>query len=557
MTRRLPQTPILFACLAAVLALAATLAGARPAKAMPPAKVAVGHPVLGTSPNGLDSILVPVHYPIELTGRVGELRVALLGARGKTIRSWVLHERLNAGKERLPERRRRFTFVHRVGLSASLSRRLREGGMVRVLGSGRLDIEGDGKAELGSRDVSVGRPLSGPRPKPVCSSVPQLRVKPGTRISVPLPVCDTRRAWVARKGSRGAARVRAGRLIYKAPPRFRGSDEVELASGGARQVARIVVGTASNPTVRAIGDSVTAGFGYYGATGLEIGLGDLYGCRPVAGETNDACSSNSLAEKSGTSKVPYPKDYGLATGISWAAQWAKGNGVTDYKNFAISGSEPANWAPNGVFYSSITEKMEKEEPDFILLTLGANPLLSKMLFEPEEWACGLEGLKEFEECVAKEFEEAKLRESLKSLYADLVKNTAATIYVMQYHLAVPWSALFDSSIELAAANEMLNREIASVAGGFGGGRLKVISPPHFFVGLELGRFYPSTYVCRYYPVDGRSVQSYKTQGELKVHLFSFCPGPGEGEAPWVINNDTGIHPSVTGYSHMAAEVPAP
>jgi hypothetical protein len=550
MTRRL-HIPILLACLAAVLALAAAPAGAKPAK------VDVGAPVVGTSANGLASILVPVRYPIELTGRLAELRVALIGRRGGTIRSWTLHERLNGGKERLPDRRRRFVFVHRVGLNASLSRRLRDGAGVRVLGSGRLDIEGDGRAELGSRDFSVGRPLSGPRPKPVCSTVPQLRVKPGARISVPLPDCDTRRAWVARNGSRGAARVRAGRLIYKAPSRFRGSDEVVLASGRTHQVARIVVGTASNPTVRAIGDSVTAGFGYYGATGLEIGLGDILGCRPKAGETNDACSSNSLATKSGTGKVPYLKDYGLAKGISWAAQWAKGHGVTDYKNFAISGSEPANWAPNGIFYSSITEKMEKEDPDFILLTLGANPLLSKMLFEPEEWACGVEGLKEFEECVAKEFEEAKLRENLKSLYADLVKKTSATIYVMQYHLAVPWSALFDSSIELAAANEMLNREIASVAEGFGDGRLKVISPPHFFVGVELGRFYPSKYTCRLYPVDGRSVQSYKTQDELQRHILSFCSGPGGGEAPWVINNDTGIHPSVTGYSHMAAEVPAP
>jgi lysophospholipase L1-like esterase len=554
MTRRRPHILFLLACSALLVA---APADAKPAKRLPAPKVAVGHPVVGTSANGLDPILVPVHYPIELKGRIATLRVALIGARGKAIRSWVLHERLNGGKERLPDRRRRFTFVHRIGLNAELSRQLRRGASVRVLASGRLDIEGDGKAELGSRDVSVGRPLPGPRPKPVCSSVPHLRVKPGARISVPLPICDTRRAWVARKGSRGAARVRAGRLIYKAPSRFRGSDEVELASGGARQVARIVVGTASNPTVRAIGDSVTAGFGYYGATGLEIGLGDLNGCRPVAGETNDACSSNSLAKKSGTGKVPYLKDYGLATGISWAAQWAKRNGVTDYKNFAISGSEPANWAPKGIFYSSITEQMEKEDPDFILLTLGANPLLSKMLFEPEEWACALKGLKEFEECVEKEFEEAKLRESLKSLYTDLVKKTSATIYVMQYHLAVPWSALFDSSIELAAANEMLNREIASVAAGFGGGRLQVISPPHFFVGVELGRFYPSRYTCRFYPVDGRSVQSYKTQDELEGHFLSFCSGPGGGETPWVINNDTGIHPSVTGYSHMAAEVPAP
>ena len=48
-----------------------------------------------------------------------------------------------------------------------------------------------------------------------------------------------------------------------------------------------------------------------------------------------------------------------------------------------------------------------------------------------------------------------------------------------------------------------------------------------------------------------------TQDELLVtHPLSFCSGPVHGP-PWVISGDTGIHPSATGYTQMASQVPAP
>ncbi|HVD41499.1 MAG TPA: SGNH/GDSL hydrolase family protein [Solirubrobacterales bacterium] len=535
----------------------AACASARPVKdPKPQPKVAVGNPVVGTSANGLDSILVPVHYPIQLKGRLAELRVALIGARGKTIRSWVLHERLNGGQKRLPDRRRRFTFVHRVGLDTELSRQLRQGASVRVLASGRLDIEGDGKAELSSRDLATGRPLRGPRPKPVCSSIPHLRVKPGARISVPLPVCDTQRPWAARKGSRGHARVRAGRLIYEAPQGFRGSDEVELVSRSVRQYAQVTIGTASSPRVRALGDSVTAGFGYYWNGEPMSGAAFAFYCRPAPKNMNDACSSNSMATTAQEeTSVDYSPDYGLATGASWAAQWATDNGVLDYKNFAISGAEPRNWAPSGSFYKT-TKTIEEENPDYVLLTLGANPMLSNMMLEPANWWCAVEkGLSGFEKCIEEEFTKVELRRWLKSLYVDLLKKTSATIYVMQYHLSIPVLAVFDRTVEIARANQMLNEEIAAAVAEFKGNRLKLVTPPHFNVGIDISPVAPTGSKCP--PADGPSVQAWLTQDELKLlHPETFCKGPeAEGESEWVIAADSGIHPSITGYVHMASAVP--
>ena len=100
-----------------------------------------------------------------------------------------------------------------------------------------------------------------------------------------------------------------------------------------------------------------------------MGILSLYECKPVGTVLDDACSSNSTATANGLAKVPYAPDYGLANNISWAAQWANQYGVTNYKNFAVSGSEPTNWAPKGSLYET-TEQIEAEDPDYILMTIA-------------------------------------------------------------------------------------------------------------------------------------------------------------------------------------------
>ena len=122
-----------------------------PQSVAPPAKVAVGQPTIGTSADGLTSILVPVRYPIELKGRVAELRVALIGARGKTIRSWVLHERLER-RQAAPPRPAPKLHLRPPGRTRTRASAagLRQGAMVRVVGSGEVDVDEDGKPEMSS-----------------------------------------------------------------------------------------------------------------------------------------------------------------------------------------------------------------------------------------------------------------------------------------------------------------------------------------------------------------------------------------------------------------------
>lgn len=557
MTCRL-HIPLLFACVALLALAAAAPAGARPARGMS-ANVAVGNPVLGTSGGGIASILVPVRYPVELKGRLAELRVALIGPRGRTIRSWVLHERLSGGRARYPDRRRAFTFVHRIGLTQDMTDQLRWGASVRVAAIGRLDLDEDGRAEWGSHDLVTRKLLAGPRPNPVCSSIPYLRVRRGGRISVPLPACDRAVGWTAaRWASNGNVLVRGGRLIYNARKGFEGTDTIQLQSKGLTRFAQVTVGAPSGLVVRAMGDSVTAGFGYY-SNGENFPLEDLFTCEPAKTRFNDACSSNAEAKKSAEAAPEYAVDYGLAKNVSWAAQWANEYGITNYANYAVSGSEPSNWVPGpeGFLYK-YTKQIEAAEPNYVLLTLGANPLLSALLTKPKDLFCAaFSNLKEFEKCVRGEFERVALGASLRRVYAELLENTKATIFVMQYHLSIPWSALLDRSVEIARANQMLNEEVAAALAAMGNSRLQLVTPPHFDVGISIDPVYPSHYRCRLDPVDGPSVQSTGTQIELEGHIFSFCSGPAGGGPNWVINNDTGIHPSAAGYTQMASQVPAP
>ncbi|HST70652.1 MAG TPA: Ig-like domain-containing protein [Solirubrobacterales bacterium] len=533
MTRRL-LLPLLL-----VVALGLAPSGASAAK---PAQVDVGRAALGAATNGHAVVLVPIAYPIHLSGRTVPLELTLVDRSGSRVERLRARVRLSAGKLRSPERRRRFQFVHRFDL----------GQQPEMVGRGlrvRVHVRSSGRS---TRGLALGTN------KTLCSSVEAVRTRPGRQVAVPLPACTTPRRWrVVQQPQNGSARIREGSLVYQPAARFRGTDSLVLSGG---QQVRFTVGTADGVVVRALGDSVTAGFGYY-SNGTPMTIGRLPGCRPAAKEFNDACSSNSLNFTSKEGRVEYAPDFGLANNVSWAAQWANTHGVTNFKNFAITGSEPKNWAPEGEFHS-ITEQIEKEDPDYILMTMGANPLLSEMLFGVDNMGCAVEAdiVGGYRECVEKSFAEVGLQAHLKSLYSDLVQNTDATIFLMQYHLSVPSTALAYSATQIAMMGKLLNREIEAVAGAVNPQRLQVVTPPHFNVGIDVSPVFPSRYSCSRlgYEVDGPSVQSTPTQDELEVlHPLSFCEGPAGGGPPWVISGDTGIHPSAAGYAQMASQVPAP
>ena len=214
-----------------------------------------------------------------------------------------------AGQRRHAARRRerrRFRFVHRIGLNRQLTRRAASGLRFRVEAIGFLDANQDGKPELIAGDGEVGTlSLKAKRPR-LCSSVPQRRVGRARTAVVALPACTMGRRWaLIGPPAHGRALVHGGRLIYRAAKGFRGTDSVQLVGApprgtrfkGKRALTPVTVvfkvEPAAKAVVRAMGDSVTAGFGYYD-TGKTMSLLELPECKPGSVTLVDACSSNSL-----------------------------------------------------------------------------------------------------------------------------------------------------------------------------------------------------------------------------------------------------------------------
>lgn len=568
---RARQAAVVASCLAA---LGLTSFAAKAAAAARPAQVEVGKARLAMPPRGPATLLVPVRYPIQLSGRLLELKVSLQVPGRLFLGFGFRYARANSGALRLPERRRAFTFVHRIGLGGKAARWLRaalrmDEARVHVAANGAPG-EGNSVRGVRSTDRETQRLRVGAKHR-LCGTLPQIRTRPGERVSILLPVCGSAVRWrIDRHPEHGSARIRHGRLIYRSAGRFRGRDSLRLANraghsatasapGPVGSSVQIVVAASSGVVVRALGDSVTAGFGYYD-NGSLMPFTSLLSCKPGESPYDDACSSNSTNRGNSGKAVEYAPDYGLANNVSWAAQWANAHGVTDYENVAISGSEPSEWAPGGAYYAT-TRRIESEDPDYLLMTVGANPLLSDMLFGVDNIGCAIESdiLGGFRECIEEAFASVQLRANLKKLYADLVARTDATIYLMGYPTSIPSAALTYSATQLAMTGKLLNREIAAVAGEVSAARLRPVAPPHFNVGIDISPVFPSRYSCSRLGirVDGQSVQSEPSQDELLVdHPLSFCSGPADG-SPWVISGDTGIHPSAAGYAQMAAAVPAP
>jgi lysophospholipase L1-like esterase len=541
------------------LALCLLLSVAAPAgaKVKVRAKVEIGRVSLARTADGYPSILVPVTYPIQMVGHVEPLTVTLRARGGDRLYHRGVRVRLSAGGLRRPERRRRFTFVHRIDLEGRSAVRLQPGLRVRVWAGARLDANADGTPEMDATDRTE-QPLPLVYHSTRCSTPVAGHALPGRRTEEQLPACGSKPGWrITQLPEHGSARLEGGSLVYRSRPGFRGTDTLTLSGG--REV-RFTVGTPDEPVVRALGDSATAGFGYY-SNGTPMTIGHLLECRPAEKVFNDACSSNSLNTSSRNPEVVYAPDYGLSNDISWAAQWANEHGITNFENVAVSGSEPSDWAPGGEFHKT-TARIEAEDPEFILMTIGANPLLDEMLFGLDNMGCAIYSdiFDGYSECVQRAFAGVHLRENLKALYTDLVQHTDATIYLMQYHLSVPSIALAYSATQIAEMVKLMNEEIAAVAAEVNPQRLQVVTPPHFPVGIDISPVYPSTYSCSSlgYTVDGPSVQSSPTQKELAIlHPLSFCKGPASGGPPWVISGDTGVHPSAAGYAQMASQVPAP
>ena len=325
------------------------------------------------------------------------------------------------------------------------------------------------------------------------------------------------------------------------------------------------------PRVVALGDSYTAGFGYYD-DGTE--WDDLFACTDTEDVVvkNNPCSSNSTL-RTMKGDLQFAPDYGFANQVSWAAQVASGLGITAetaadlYANVAVSGSTAKEWADDKLVFEQFNganglDAVASLDPDIVLMTLGGNPTLSKVLLGGGARCQAFDKpvkAPELTECFVSLIDEDATIPSLVIVYERLLDSTNAQIMVSTYPQVIPQLGLTLggwSPEALLLARDALNgavmKAVDQVRTSHSDGARLLTADPQFATGLPPGDFTSETdcfgLAKKTDGTDGPSNQSTPTQ-ELFAEDYAtsgWCAGP-----PWTIASDTGVHPNVAGYAELA------
>jgi hypothetical protein len=378
-----------------------------------------------------------------------------------------------------------------------------------------------------------------------------------------------------RRSGKGTRRALTARLRPRAS--FVGQDVVlaQARGEGGNDIGAVSVSTLPW-RMRALGDSVTAGFGYYSNGGL-MSVFDLLSCKPAAVVSN-RCSSNSDEGPGYTGPPEWSADFGLANDVSWSAQFANdlggGGHVTApdmFQNRAVTGSAPTDWLPGGILNDQLNA-IVAENPELIAFTMGANPLLTDILLTTAGESCAFTTtVAALEACIQPFFAQVQLTEQLQQFYTALLEAADSTLVAFEYNLSVPSANLFDTW-QLEAMIDYFNAQIAAAVSNTKAAvpqqakRLILIEAqttpgtpsaqqlPRFNIGLPpSGQTWTPPYNCGGNDfVDGPSHQSTPTQDEFRLDRpFSYCKGQ-----TWIIGADTGIHPNSAGYTRFASTLAA-
>jgi lysophospholipase L1-like esterase len=281
--------------------------------------------------------------------------------------------------------------------------------------------------------------------------------------------------------------------------------------------------------VRAIGDSVTAGFGYCGLAdpscpdgpGQPYALSEQSVCR--GGDYDDRCSSNKgdyTAHLPGTDGVP---------AISWAAQFAVREDIPDFINYAVTGSRPDQWddnTPPGFFnFHTLMQDVLDAHPDLTLMTLGANPVLHEFYSNPRAIACvALLSINQVKRCAIRELEKFGSKMHLEHIYERLLSVPTNHVIVLGYHTPHP------------AVHQVVLGKL-----------IEFYLPRYAHVQAIIGEINSTV---------KQAVDAVAGQGDnrLRIHFVGMDPWPAEehqcldaAHEPWVISWDFCIHPTDAGY----------
>jgi hypothetical protein len=252
--------------------------------------------------------------------------------------------------------------------------------------------------------------------------------------------------------------------------------------------------------IRAFGDGVTAGFGI-DASGAVLPRSARPGCTALwigDGSSTTAgtrCSSNGTnGPDSSPDEVAFSADFGLANGASWAAQVARGLGTVDFANYAVSGSSLVSWlnlppdadAPAEGAQHDLLERIERDDPDVVLATLGGEVLLQQSSSAVRVCANFRDATSQesaFVECVNRILAKQLVKQRLMAIAFDVLAQTrnARLVFGTYVPAAPTFSPLlqWQQSALANAVNAQIEAAVTGVreSGAAWAERIEIVVPP--------------------------------------------------------------------------------
>ncbi|CAB4929099.1 unannotated protein [freshwater metagenome] len=236
--------------------------------------------------------------------------------------------------------------------------------------------------------------------------------------------------------------------------------------------------------IRAFGDAVTAGFGI-DASGLVVPREKTIDCRPkwigdgTATTAGTRCSSNGLnGPGSSPDEISFSADFGLANKASWAAQVASQLNAIDFANYAVAGSSLVSWmnlpqddtAPAEGAQHDLLERIERDDPDIVLATIGGDLLLQQPA-SPVRTCAPLSDVAtqgtQFTDCVNALLDRQMTKQRIMAISFDVLAHTQNAKLLLAYYLPaepqfsvlLPWQ----QTVLAQAINAQIDAAVRGVA----------------------------------------------------------------------------------------------
>lgn len=263
-------------------------------------------------------------------------------------------------------------------------------------------------------------------------------------------------------------------------------DRPERRGGATRSEEPAAVGEPRDDlTIRALGDSVTAGFGYY-ADGTAVPASEILGGIKDRIFAAPGKFLFGIPSDAGRCLPPTPPDGRCQSParVAYPAVFAQRLGVPlrspGFENLAVSGSTPGEWL--GVHLGDELGEIVADDPDLTVPTLGANPLLQTFLVGRA--ICARTPFAD--RCVDEELAEHRVGQRLASVLERLLATDPGgrrgEVVVFTYHETRPIPAF---GAKVSALLDSLNETIAAAVSRVraarpqDASRLILLSPPPF------------------------------------------------------------------------------